>query len=230
MASFTFTTLRSLLFMVLLFGATPLFAAQPDSAQVLAQMVKHYGGAEALTKLNSPYRQQWDLMAMTRNEKGTDQRTIALPQRLTVELTYPSKSEKRILDGDKGEKIYDQTHHVVAQGPGLMEMKLQRMRLYNPLLLQQHASEISVSEEGEDYYRLTLHEGTLSTDYYVNRKTFLIDKVAGTLEMNGAAMTFMTEYQDYKAVEGVMLPHKEIKFAGSINTAVLTLRETHFDG
>jgi len=226
----TTTTLRSLLTLTLLCAASALFAAQPDSAQVLKQMVEHYGGQAALEKLNAPYRQQWDLIAMTSKEKGTDQRTISLPQMLTIELTYPSKSEKRILDGDKGEKIYNKTQHVMARGPGLMAMKLQRMRLYNPLLLQRRVAEISVTEESNGYYRLTLHEGGLTTDYYVNRQTLLIDKVTGTLTMNGASMTFLTEYHDYKAVEGVMLPHKEIKFAGNINTAVLTLRETHFDG
>lgn len=227
----TTTTLRSLLILTLLCAASPLSAAQPDSAQILKQMVEHYGGSEALEKLNAPYRQHWDLVAMTRNEKGTDQRTISLPRMLTVELTYPSKSEKRILDGDTGEKIYDKTHHVAVQGPGLMAMKLQRMRLYNPLLLQQHAAEIGVTAEGDGhYYRLTLREGEITTDYFVNRQTLLIDKVTGTLMMNGATMTFLTEYLDYKAVEGVMLPHKEIKFAGNVNTAVLTLRETHFGG
>lgn len=225
----TTTTLRSLLTLTLLCATSALSAARPESAQILKQMVEHYGGQAALEKLNAPYRQQWDLVAMTSKEKGTDQRTINLPQMLTVELTYQSKSEKRILDGDRGEKIFNKTRHVAVQGPGLMAMKLQRMRLYNPLLLQQRAAEIGVSEESDGYYRLTLREGGLTTDYYVNRQTLLIDKVTGTLTMNGAAMTFLTEYHDYKAVDGVMLPHKEIKFAGSINTAVLTLRETHFE-
>jgi hypothetical protein len=191
-------------------------------------MIDRYGGAAALEKLNAPYSQHWDLVAMTSNEKGTDQRTIDLPRMLTVELTYPSKSEKRILDGDSGEKIYDKTRHVAVNGPGLMAMKLQRMRLYNPLLLQQRAAKIEVTEDSDAYYRLTLHEGGLTTDYYVNRQTLLIDKVTGTLQINGMAMSFLTEYRDYKKVEGVMLPHTEIKYAGNVNTAVLTLRETHF--
>jgi hypothetical protein len=216
--------------MLLLCVADVSFAAQPDRTRILKQMVEQYGGSSALKKLNAPYSQHWDLMAMTRNEKGTDHRTISLPQNLTVELTYPSKSEKRVLLGDSGEKVYDQSRHVSARGPGLMAMKLQRMRLYNPLLLQQRAAEIDVAEADGGYYKLTLREGTLTTVYYVNQQTMLIDRVTGTLTINGASMTFLTEYSDYKPVEGVMLPHKEIKYAGKVNTAVLTLRETHFGG
>lgn len=231
MANFNTTfILRSLLLLTLLSVMSALFAAQFESAQLLNQMVERYGGATALEKLNTPYRQYWNLVAMTRNEKGTDQRTIDLPRMLTVELTYPSKSEKRILDGDSGEKIFDKTRHEVAHGPGLMAMKLQRMRLYNPLLLQRRATKIEMAEDGDAYYRLSLREDDLVSDYYVNRQTLLIDKVVGTLQINGISMSFLTEYKDYKEVEGVMLPHTEIKYAGNVNTAVLTLRETHFGG
>jgi hypothetical protein len=228
MALLATTPVRFLAMIAMLFTTSLLNAAELDSKQIFEQMVERYGGAEALEKLNSPYHQQWDLVAMTRNENGIDLRTISLPNKLTVELTYPSKSEKRILDGDKGEKIYNQTRHVSAMGPGLLAMKLQRMRLYNPLLLQRLAAQIDVSDTDDGFYRLTLREGSLTTDYYVNKQSMLIDKVIGTLVMNGASMTFLTEYSDFKAVGGIMMPHKEIKYAGNVNTAVLTLRETQF--
>ena len=228
MSLFLKTSSRFFTVIVLLFFAKNIFAAQLNSEEILDRMVENYGGKEALEKLNAPYHQQWNLIAMTRNEKGVDLRTIDLPKKLTVELTYPSKTEKRVLDGDKGEKVYNKTHHVAAVGPGLMAMKLQRMRLYNPLLLQRLAAEIDAADTDEGFYRLTLREGSLTTIYYVNKNTMLIDKVTGTLLINGASMTFLTEYSDYKEVGGVMIPHKEIKYAGNVNTAVLKLRKTQF--
>lgn len=66
-------------------------------------------------------------------------------------------------------------------------------------------------------------------EYFVNKKTHLIDIVVGTLQMGGASMQFKTEYHDYKMEKGVMLPHREIKYAGNVNTAVLTLLETSFN-
>ena len=212
----------------LLLSSAPI-NANPSVTEILDKMIASYGGAAALEKLNKPYEQRWQLTALTRNEKGTDHRTIALPDKLKIELTYPSKSETRILDGDQGEKIYDKSNRKAATGPGLDAMRLQRMRLYNPLLLQQRAAEIQADFQIEGYYRLGLREARIVTIYYVNKESLLIDKVTGTLNMGGMSMTFLTEYHDYKPVEGVKMPHREVKFAGDVNTAKLRLISTQFN-
>ncbi|MCF6282977.1 MAG: hypothetical protein L3J28_12375 [Candidatus Polarisedimenticolaceae bacterium] len=213
----------------LLLSSAPI-SAEPTITEILDQMIASYGGTEALAKLNKPYEQEWALTAIARNnEQGSDHRTIDLPNRLKIELTYPSKSETRILDGAKGEKIYDKTNHREAKGPGLDAMRLQRMRLYNPLLLKQHAAEIQADFQVEGYYRLGLREDNIVTIYFVNRESLLIDKVKGTLNMGGISMSFLTLYRDYKAVDGVMMAHREVKFAGQVNTAELTLISTRFN-
>jgi hypothetical protein len=102
------------------------------------------------------------------------------------------------------------------------------MRLYNPLLLKQRSAEIQTDFQIEGYYQLELREENIVTLYYVNRETLLIDKVKGTLSLGGMSMSFLTQYFDYKAVEGVMLAHKEVKFAGEVNTAELILTNTQF--
>ena len=106
-------------------------------------------------------------------------------------------------------------------------MRLQRMRLYNPLMLQERAADITLSEKGGRYC-LTLTENGLVTDYHVNKKTHLIEIVIGTLKMGGMPVQFRTEYHDFKMEDDVMMPHREIKYAGSVNTAVLTLLATRF--
>lgn len=204
-----------------------LSAKTTTADQILEQMISSYGGADALEKLNTPYQQIWHLNAVARNKQGNDLRSIALPEKLQVELTYPDSSETRILFGDQGLKIYNDTKQVRAEGPGLDAMRLQRMRLYNPLMLKERAANITLSEK-DGRYRLTLAENGLATDYYVNKKTHLIEIVIGTLKMNSMSMQFRTEYQDYKMEDGVMLPHREIKYAGNVNTAVLTLLATRF--
>ncbi|MEJ2691917.1 MAG: hypothetical protein P8166_02400 [Candidatus Thiodiazotropha sp.] len=203
-------------------------AGTNSANDLLDQMISSYGGAKTLEKLNRPYNQVWQLDAVSRNAKGNDKRYIALPDVLKVELTYPHNSETRILEGDQGVKIYDKTKHVDAKGPALDAMRLQRMRLYNPLLLKQRAANIKLSEK-DGHYCLTLSEGGLIAEYFVNKQTNLIDTVIGTLQMGGRKMQFRTEYQDYKMEDGVMLPHREVKYAGSVNTAVLTLVETSFN-
>jgi hypothetical protein len=47
--------------------------------------------------------------------------------------------------------------------------------------------------------------------------------------MNGREIQFLTEYSDFAVVEGVLVHHKENKFAGGVNTAMLQLREITFD-
>ncbi len=203
-------------------------SANTDSAEkIVAQMISSYGGTEALEKLNNPYQQIWRLNAITRNTQGNDFRNIALPENLQVELTYPDSSETRILIGNQGLKIYNDTKQVKAEGPMLDSMRLQRMRLYNPLMLQERIASITLSEKNGRYC-LTLSEHGLVTDYHVNKKTHLIEIVIGTLQMGGMAMQFRTEYNDYKVSDGVMLPHQEIKYAGNVNTAILTLLATRF--
>ncbi len=195
--------------------------------KILEQMVSNYGGAEALKKLNNPYQQIWHLNAVARKTQGNDLRNIALPEKLQVKLTYPDSSETRILFGNQGLKIYNDTKQVKAEGPMLDAMRLQRMRLYNPLMLQERAANITLSEKNGRYC-LRLNEYGLVTDYHVNKETHLIETVVGTLKMGGMTMQFRTKYNDYRMEEGVMLAHQEIKYAGNVNTAVLTLLATRF--
>ncbi len=213
--------------LITLFISLNLSANSSSADTVVKQMISSYGGAEALEKLNNPYQQIWRLNAIAKNTQGNDLRNIALPEKLQVELTYPDSSETRILFGDHGLKIYNDTRQVKAEGPMLDSMRLQRMRLYSPLMLQERIANITLSEK-DGRYCLTLKENGLVTDYHVNKKTHLIEMVIGTLQMGGMTMQFRTEYHDYKAKEGVMLPHREIKYAGNVNTAVLTLLATRF--
>ena len=41
-------------------------------------------------------------------------------------------------------------------------------------------------------------------------------------------MSFVTQYSNHKKVEGVLMPHHEVKYAGDVNTAVLDLKSVHF--
>jgi hypothetical protein len=54
-------------------------------------------------------------------------------------------------------------------------------------------------------------------------------KVVGTLSVNGATMQFVTEYSEFSMVDGVLVHHRENKFVGGMNTAVLRLRRAETD-
>lgn len=106
-------------------------------------------------------------------------------------------------------------------------MKLQLMRIYNPLVLKSKISNITVLMD-EKHYILTLKDGSVNAKYFVSKESYLIQKVIGQLKMGSQNMEFLTLYEDYKSVSGVMLAHTEIKYAGSVNTAVMRLKKIKF--
>ena len=200
----------------------PVNAGTESLTNALDHMIAAYGGEANLRKLDSMV-QEWDLLALTRNQQGTDKRSIHLPAQLKVELTYPDKLETRILDGNAGYAIFDDREPAAASDMQRSAMQLQLMRFYTPLTLRDRSDALSLSN-GDGYLALTLREDGLQAEYFVDTKTWHIVKVVGTLAINGATMQFVTEYSEFAKVDGVLVHHRENKFVGHTNTAVLRLR------
>ena len=210
----------------------PVGACAEPIADALEQMIEAYGGEENVRKLDSMV-QEWDLLALTRNQQGSDKRSVRLPEQLKVELTYPDKQETRVLNGDSGYAIFDDRAPTAASAMQTGAMRLQLMRLYSPLTLRDKHDALELSNS-DGYVVLTLREHGLQTDYVVSADTWHIVKVMGKLSVNGAAMRFVTEYSDHAMVDGVLVHRRENKWVGSMNTAVLRLKnievDAEFDG
>ena len=197
--------------------------ADPVDA-LLTNMISAYGGAENLKKLNS-YESVWDMSVKVRPEKGEAVVKVAQPDKLRVDLNYPSKSESRVVNGSTGFKVYNGKARLKSVGPMLNAMKLQAMRLYTPLVLKELKKSKTITlAKAEGYNILTLAEEGLTSAYYVNSETNRIERVVGTLNMGGREMAFRTDYADFKVVDGVLMHHSEDKYAGGVNTALLTLK------
>ena len=102
------------------------------------------------------------------------------------------------------------------------------MRLYSPLSLLDRMEALSLTDSG-GMLALSLQEQGLRADYLVNREEWRIEKVGGTLKINGNEMRFLTEYSDFAMVEGVLVHRQENKYAGNVNTAKLQLRRITLD-
>ncbi len=203
-------------------------SSQPDAmSEVLEQLIASYGGEENLQKLDSMV-QEWELLALTRNQQGSDKRSVRLPEQLKVELTYPNKQETRVLNGDAGYAIFDDRAPAAASAMQTSAMRLQLMRLYSPLTLRDKRDALELSP-GDGYLTLTLREHGLQADYVVSTDTWHIVKVVGQLSVNGAAMQFVTEYSEFSMVDGVLVHHRENKYVGGMNTAVLRLQRITLD-
>lgn len=207
--------------------SAPASAGSGSLAEVVEHMISAYGGEENLHKLDSVV-QEWDLLALTRNQQGSDKRSIRLPGQLKVELTYPDKHETRILDGDTGYAVFGDREPAAANTMQTGAMRLQLMRFYSPLTLRDRSDAIEVAKE-KGHLVLTLRENGLRADYVVDTDSWRIVKVIGTLAINGATMQFVTEYSEFAMVEGVLVHQRENKFVGGMNTAVLRLQRVTVD-
>lgn len=198
-----------------------------DKQAVLERVIDAYGGAKNLRKLDTVV-QEWGLVALMGNRHGTDIRSIRIPGQLRVELRYPNKTETRILNGEQGHVIFDGREATQAAPQQRDAMQLQLMRLYSPLVLRDRSESVSLVIDGK-FCALSLLEKGVRADYLVNQDSWRIEKVVGTLTVNSTEMQFLTEYSDFKFVDGVLVHQKENKFAGGMNTAKLQLRRVTFD-
>lgn len=214
---------RILFLLLALFLSVDGWAQPPDRDTVLRNLIESYGGERNLLKLDNMV-QEWDMVALRSKRHGKDLRSIRMPGQLRVELRYPDKQETRILNGDIGHVIFDGRPAQVAEGHQHDAMRLQLMRLYSPLALWERRESLTLTVEGA-HCALSLVENGLRADYLVDTQNWRIDKVVGTLAVHGQQMRFLTEYSEFAIVDGVLMHHRENKFAGGVNTAILQLRE-----
>jgi hypothetical protein len=212
---------------LLLICSSAVNAQSLDLDTVLESIIESYGGEENLRKLDSQI-QEWSIFAKMGNRHGIDLRTIRAPDQLKVELTYATKKETRVVNGDESFVAYGSAPAQVAVHPQLDAMHLQLMRLYSPLVLRDKLESLSLTVDGE-LCAVTLFENGVRVDYMVNMDNWHIEKVVGSLAMKGGEMRFLTEYSDFTFHEGVLIHQRENKFAGEVNTAVLQLRRITLD-
>jgi len=222
---FIFRRLPLLALLLIISG--PAYTQNWDVQTVLDRLIHTYGGEKNLRKMDNMV-QEWVIVASMGNRHGTDVRSVRAPDQLRVELSYPQKKETRILNGNVGHSVFGDAPPELVTGIQLDAMRLQLMRLYSPLMLRSKIDSISLTEEG-DSLALSLAENGVHVHYLVNKENWHIEKVAGVLMMQGRELQFLTEYSDFAVVEGVLVHHKENKFAGGVNTARLQLSKITFD-
>ena len=213
------------IFFIILFLTGTAYAKELSTKAVINKMIESYGGEEKLLQLNN-YKQIWNVEFMNSDKSGFDNRSVTMPYNLRTEIVYPDKTEVRILTKDSAVKIFaDKT--IEARGPMLDAMRLQLMRLFHPLELKNRLKDLTMTQNSRQYI-LALKNGSVAVEYIISKKNYLIEKVIGRLQIGPQQMEFLTRYEDYKSVHGVLIPHKEVKFVGSMNTAIMVLKEVKF--
>jgi hypothetical protein len=214
---------------VLLLGQAA-FAGQPkfpDIATIVSRVIDTYGGEKALRSVHGFHEagNQW----ATQSELPIRaERWFARPDRLRLELAYPDHHETRITDGALGWTGDSIESAEPAKALKLQAMRLQTARLDLPLRLLEQQDAIEqrgMDPQGRAVLRIPIDTG-LHIDYHVDLKTWLITRM--TMGMTGPpSMEFAADYEQFRKVDGVLVPFKEITYAG--DTATSTYQVIEFE-
>lgn len=164
-----------------------------------------YGGAAAWEKVAS-FRQTGRVVSSMRSGEGKLDREWQRPDKLRVEIVYPSHTEVRVVDGDHGTQNGKE-----ATGMGLDAMRLQAARLALPLLLAQKRSELKSA--GANQIEIPL-SGAMSITITVDPTSGHILKSVGKAE----GIEFTTSYGDFKTVDGLLFAFREENTAQGMPT------------
>jgi len=188
---------------------------------ILNNMIKSYGGIEALRKVES-YTQKWKVLALQQKIKGEDKRIVILPHTLDTTLTYPNKIERRVITPGERYKEHNGQKQS-ATGIKLQAMQLQLKRLYTPLILLELKDYLKL-EDYNSHYALILSKDNEKTIYFIEKATNIITQVTAIIYAN-QKITFNTLYTKFKKFNNVLFPTKEYKSTNGIKTAILELEK-----
>jgi hypothetical protein len=195
----------------------------PQVAKLVSQVIETYGGEKALRGALG-YHASGNQWAVQGEKPIQVERWFGRPDRLRLELAYPDHHETRITDGAEGWTGSSVESLERANPMKLQAMRLQTARLDTPLRLLEHQNEIESLEndhDGRAVLRVPIDAG-LYIDYHIHLRTHQITRV--TTGMTGPpAMEFAADYDQFQKVDGVLVPFKEVTYAGGTITSQFQL-------
>jgi outer membrane lipoprotein-sorting protein len=200
--------MRKLLLLAALLFAAGAHAQSLDD--VVSNVMKEYGGLPAWQKVTS-LGETGTVVPMMRKGDGKMTRFWQKPDKLRIEIVYPTNSEVRVVDGDHGTR-----NDKEVTGGSLDAMKLQAARLALPTLL---------AEKRASLHDLGLHDGlhaveiplsaTLTLTVTIDPKTWHIVRSTG----KASGLEFIVDYSDFRRVNGLLFPFAEAGSAQGMPTA-----------
>lgn len=201
--------------------------AAGDVGLLLDKVLDAYGGRKALERAAAVRQTGRVVSTMRAGRVGTLLRAFERPDKLRVEISYPGEgSEIRVLDGPTGWRDGKR-----VSGPPLDAMVLQAARIALPLNLVRNREKLreaaSVVQDGKSLraLELPLADGmTLSVG---------IDPESGRILRSSGrsaggpmgAIEFVTIYEDFRSVDGVLFPFQEVNIAMGRKTGDTTLEK-----
>jgi hypothetical protein len=173
---------------------------------LIARVMTTYGGAAAWSRVTA-FHQTGTVIPAMRPGEGKLTRDWQRPDKLRVEIVYPTSTEVRVLDGDHGTQ-----NGKDASGMALDAMRLQAARLSLPELLIEKRKTLRQLEDRAAIEIPLAPSMTLTVE--VDPETGHIIRSTG--KANG--IEFSTSYSDFRAVDGLLFAFREENSAAGTKT------------
>lgn len=201
----------------------------PSGGELVASVLKAYGGAEAVRKIIS-VTAKGQITEFLNGKEGNYTRYFERSGKLRIEVMPEQGGEIRILNGNHG-------WHVGSEGLTpvsplvLQSMIYQYSYLDLPMGLVDGSFKVKYGgkqrHNGRDTYLLLIElKNAPRLSLLIDMKTRLIVRVSANFAMGMmGAGELSTEYSDFHAIDGVLFPYRLINFAGDMKLSEIVLGE-----
>lgn len=204
--------MRKLAFLAALLLAANAHAQSLDD--VVSKVMKEYGGPTAWQKVTSLH-ESGTVVPVMRKGDGKMTRFWQKPDKLRIEIVYPTEREVRIVDGDHGTR-----NDKEVTGASLDAMKLQAARLALPYLLVEKRASLHDLGIRDDIHSIEIPlSASLNLTVNIDPKTWHIVRSSG----KASGLEFVVDYSDFRRVSGLLFPFAEAGMAQGMPTAKSTL-------
>jgi hypothetical protein len=209
-------------------GGAPAPSRSPEVHALVARCVAAHGGAAALARAARMQQLGTVTSILHPGVKGRIGRAYERSGRLRIEVAFPDQPlESRVLDGGRGWRGGQE-----VGGPYLASMMLQAARLDLPALLQ--AWEARVEDRGTQVLDgrklrvLALEVApAMTVEAGLDPETGRIVR-SRSVGTGGGPVEFITTYEDYRTVDGVLVAFREINWANGQTTGETVLEQAAF--
>lgn len=208
------------------------YTRDPRADQVLQAAIKAHGGAEAISGRQTIFlKYRLTNYDYPEPEVGTLTLWFKRPGKIRQEVAYPRKKEIRVYDGRRA-WVDD------GKGPKLLGSLMARMmergiqELDIPLLyLEGSLKYLNVSKDpkGRMIQRLSWRYQGYARDIMVDVATSRI-LVVGEFDTPAGAISRMKIFDDFRAIQGLMVAHHQETFRNNQKYSETELLEAKFDG
>ena len=200
--------MRKLVVLAALLLAANVHAQSLDD--VVSKVMKEYGGEAAWQKVTS-LRESGTVVPVMRKGDGKMTRFWQKPDKLRIEIVYPTDKEVRVVDGDHGTR-----NDKEVTGGSLDAMKLQAARLALPFLLVEKRASLKDLGSKDDVRSIEIPlSASLTLTLRVDTKTSHILRSSG----KASGLEFIVDYSDFRRVGGLLFPFAEAGTAQGMPTA-----------